>query len=165
VALPLHAYSFVSLALAACDSRLVSRNVHLSHQPLRWRYRYVTVILSHLRWWVSRVCDGEAPSHTSLAVALTKVKKKGREWKDALFDKVRSYCEKHEAVYVLKYYNMRNDRFKELREVRCRSVAPVAPTLTPLSRGVCIESHQCVCRRCGNLQYSCWRPRRNCRPH
>lgn len=52
------------------------------------------------------------------AVNLTKVKKKTREWKSALLEKVRTLCDKHSSVYVIKYYNMRNDRFKELREVR-----------------------------------------------
>ena len=52
------------------------------------------------------------------AVNLTKVKKKTRDWKSALLEKVRTLCDKHESVYVVKYYSMRNDRFKELREVR-----------------------------------------------
>lgn len=51
-------------------------------------------------------------------VNLTKVKKRTREWKSALLEKVRTLCDKHKSVYVIKYYNMRNDRFKELREVR-----------------------------------------------
>jgi hypothetical protein len=50
-------------------------------------------------------------------VNLTNVKKKTREWKSALLEKVRSLCEKYDSVYVIKYYNMRNDRLKELREV------------------------------------------------
>jgi mRNA turnover protein 4 len=52
------------------------------------------------------------------AVNLTKVKKKTREWKGALIDKVRKLCDDYPNVYVFKYRNMRNDRFKELREVR-----------------------------------------------
>ena len=68
--------------------------------------------------WVCRTDHGLTPHRKLLAVPLTKVKKKDREWKSAIIDKVRNYCDQYNCIYVFKYYNMRNDRFKELREVR-----------------------------------------------
>lgn len=71
----------------------------------------------------------------SSAVPLTKVKKKTREWKEGLITTVRECLEKYgcssqwglvcqpphppsryPSVYVFTYKNMRNERFKDLRD-------------------------------------------------
>ncbi|CAG9464469.1 unnamed protein product [Pedinophyceae sp. YPF-701] len=49
-------------------------------------------------------------------VPLTKVKKKGKAWKDGLIESVRACLEQYQHCYVFAYDNMRNDKFKELRE-------------------------------------------------
>lgn len=55
-------------------------------------------------------------SKRAKVVALTQVKKKDRAWKEGLFGKVHALCDEYPAVYVFRYRNMRNDRFKELRD-------------------------------------------------
>ena len=52
------------------------------------------------------------------AVALSKVKKKTREWKSAIIERTRSLCDEYPDVYVFRYRNVRTECFKELREVR-----------------------------------------------
>lgn len=52
----------------------------------------------------------------SCAVALTKVKKKDREWKEGIFAKVHALCDEYPAIYAFRYFNMRNERLKELRQ-------------------------------------------------
>lgn len=49
-------------------------------------------------------------------VSLTKAKKKGKEWKEGLVSTVRTCLDSYKAVYLVKYYNMRTERFKALRE-------------------------------------------------
>jgi hypothetical protein len=66
------------------------------------------------------------------AVALTKVKKKDREWKGALIGKAQGMCAKYSCIYVFRHRNMRNDVFKELREVRhAAQRAPTALAVQP----------------------------------
>ena len=64
------------------------------------------------------------------AVNLTKVKKKDREWKGALIEKAHKLCEDYADVYVFKHRNMRNDCFKELREVRAHQSSVPSHSLT-----------------------------------
>jgi mRNA turnover protein 4 len=48
-------------------------------------------------------------------VALTQTKKKDREWKSSMIDRVRDAVDARAASYVFRYENMRNGTFKELR--------------------------------------------------
>ena len=50
-------------------------------------------------------------------MALTKTKKKDREWKEAVILRTRQLCDDYATVFVMAHRNMRNDCFKELREV------------------------------------------------
>jgi mRNA turnover protein 4 len=49
-------------------------------------------------------------------VTLSKVKKKTKEWKGELIDNVRNMVDKYQALYLFRFENLRNDKFKELRE-------------------------------------------------
>mmetsp|Transcript_30976 Transcript_30976/g.68654 ORF Transcript_30976/g.68654 Transcript_30976/m.68654 type:complete len:248 (+) Transcript_30976:190-933(+) len=49
-------------------------------------------------------------------VALTKTKKKGKEWKEGLVTQVRNCVDQYPAVYLFKHFNMRTEHFKDLRE-------------------------------------------------
>lgn len=49
-------------------------------------------------------------------MALTKVKKKDREWKEGIFAKVHALCDEYPAIYAFRYFNMRNERLKDLRQ-------------------------------------------------
>lgn len=49
-------------------------------------------------------------------VTLSKVKKKTKEWKGSLIVSAHKLIEEYPHVYLFGYQNMRNDKFKELRE-------------------------------------------------
>lgn len=49
-------------------------------------------------------------------VTLSKVKKKSRNWKEELINNVRNFVDTYKTVYLFKYENLRNDKFKDLRE-------------------------------------------------
>eukprot|EP00252_Welwitschia_mirabilis_P021337 TRINITY_DN5458_c0_g1_i1.p1 TRINITY_DN5458_c0_g1~~TRINITY_DN5458_c0_g1_i1.p1 ORF type:complete len:230 (+),score=47.02 TRINITY_DN5458_c0_g1_i1:134-823(+) len=49
-------------------------------------------------------------------VSLSKTKRKGREHKESMVSAVRQALEDHMSVYVFSYENMRNSKFKDLRE-------------------------------------------------
>ena len=49
-------------------------------------------------------------------VALTAAKKKDRAWKERVISDARAAAEEHAAAYVFRVTNMRNDKFKELRQ-------------------------------------------------
>ncbi|GLC45004.1 hypothetical protein PLESTB_001744600 [Pleodorina starrii] len=55
-------------------------------------------------------------SKRNKVVSLTKVKKKDRAWKEGLLEKIRQCLDTYPTVYVFKHYNMRTERFKQLRE-------------------------------------------------
>lgn len=50
------------------------------------------------------------------AVTLSKTKKKGREHKEAIVNAIRQAVEDYSSIYVFKFENMRNLKFKEFRE-------------------------------------------------
>ena len=56
-------------------------------------------------------------SRRDKVVALTKTAKKGRELKEKLVENVRDSVDQYRHVYVFSVSNMRNVKFKELREV------------------------------------------------
>jgi mRNA turnover protein 4 len=49
-------------------------------------------------------------------VTLSKVKKKDRTWKEGLINNVRNFVETYNTLYLFKFENLRNDKFKDLRE-------------------------------------------------
>ena len=49
-------------------------------------------------------------------VALTKVKKKDRLWKESLVQSIRDCIAQYPSVFVFRCENMRNETFKRLRE-------------------------------------------------
>lgn len=50
------------------------------------------------------------------AVTLSKTKKKGREHKKSMVDLIRQAVENYNSIFVFTVENMRNLKFKELRE-------------------------------------------------
>ena len=54
-------------------------------------------------------------SKRAKVVSLTQTKKKDREWKSSLIERVRDALSERSSVYVFKYENMRNGTFKEMR--------------------------------------------------
>lgn len=55
-------------------------------------------------------------------MTLSKVDKKGRERKEGLVNSVGKCLDEYDALYLFRYENMRNDKFKELRE-KCRETS------------------------------------------
>ncbi|GAX74570.1 hypothetical protein CEUSTIGMA_g2019.t1 [Chlamydomonas eustigma] len=55
-------------------------------------------------------------SKRNRVVALTKAKKKGKDWKEGLVQHVRTAVEQYQSVYVFQHFNMRTEQFKELRQ-------------------------------------------------
>jgi len=49
-------------------------------------------------------------------VTLSKVSKKGREWKEGVIENVREAAEKYPTAYVFRYKDMKNNTFKQIRE-------------------------------------------------
>lgn len=49
-------------------------------------------------------------------ISLTKVKKKGREWKEGLIETVRGAVDNYPSIYLFKVENFRTEHFKSLRE-------------------------------------------------
>lgn len=54
--------------------------------------------------------------YTSIAVTLSKTKKKGREHKEQLVNAIRQSVEDYTSTYVFRFENMRNLKFKNFRE-------------------------------------------------
>ncbi|WOL10969.1 mRNA turnover protein [Canna indica] len=55
-------------------------------------------------------------SKRNRTVTLSKTKKKGREHKEAIANAIKQAMEDHSSAYVFMFENMRNQRFKEVRE-------------------------------------------------
>lgn len=64
-------------------------------------------------------------------VTLSKVKKKTRNWKEELINNVRTFVDAYSTVYLFKYENLRNDKFKDLREKLKESSRSVHPRRVP----------------------------------
>ena len=47
-------------------------------------------------------------------VSLTKTKKKGREGKEELVDKIQDCCDQYKHSYVVSYENIRSTPFKQM---------------------------------------------------
>ena len=69
-------------------------------------------------------------SKRAKVVSLTQTKKKDREWKSSLIDRVRDALESRSACYVFKYENMRNGTFKEMRAATEETTMTTGATCT-----------------------------------